>query len=452
VVAVDYRLLMSTAHYAADTLPGYWPSGPIPPEEVALRLVSAPLTETLPRLSAALAPIIAHRALAELSPACPYSPFQTYGDLPTGAATLTSRDVAALQPRVAATGTYQGRADAFGADARVVVMASGQTDPAALLVIVCADSAPVPAYAIATASTLWNLLTAHRVGMQADLDPAALNVSRAVAAARASTLAELGDAHAAALAAILGVLRDRALRPADTVARATDLALTALADLRERGELDQAFSDQRAGEAFDRLATSLRRSLRPRGVRLDLRRPSADDGADRMLPHDVAAAAAATLRAVAHTMLESPDESAASAVTRIHLSWTITDADLHATIRDNGAGVMPRRSLDARHILERLTPLGGRLHVEAIPDWGTTITIVLPLSTHAERVSLLSHLTSRELDVLTRIAHGQRNRHIALDLNLSESTIKFHVARIFDKLGVASRGEAAALAHRAGAA
>ena len=125
---------------------------------------------------------------------------------------------------------------------------------------------------------------------------------------------------------------------------------------------------------------------------------------------------------------------------------------IHATIRDNGPGIMPHRSLEARHVLERLAPLGGRLHVEAIPDWGTTVTIVVPLAANPERVSVLDHLTSRELDVLTRIAHGQRNRHIALDLHLSESTVKFHVARIFNKLGVASRGEAAAVAHRAGLA
>ena len=47
---------------------------------------------------------------------------------------------------------------------------------------------------------------------------------------------------------------------------------------------------------------------------------------------------------------------------------------------------------------------------------------------------------------------GRRNRDIAAELHISESTVKFHVANILDELGVGSRGEAAALAHEWGAA
>lgn len=46
-----------------------------------------------------------------------------------------------------------------------------------------------------------------------------------------------------------------------------------------------------------------------------------------------------------------------------------------------------------------------------------------------------------------RLARGRRNRDIAEELHISEATVKVHVAKIFDKLGVSSRGEAAALAH-----
>ncbi|MEH0554004.1 response regulator transcription factor [Streptomyces sp. B21-101] len=48
------------------------------------------------------------------------------------------------------------------------------------------------------------------------------------------------------------------------------------------------------------------------------------------------------------------------------------------------------------------------------------------------------------------IWRGRRNRHIAEELHISENTVKFHVTNILDKLGVASRGEAAALAHTCG--
>lgn len=59
-------------------------------------------------------------------------------------------------------------------------------------------------------------------------------------------------------------------------------------------------------------------------------------------------------------------------------------------------------------------------------------------------------LTPRELDVLQRIAQGLPNKTIAADLGISEHTVKFHVGSIFEKLGVASRSEAVAVAARRG--
>ncbi|WP_345409919.1 response regulator transcription factor [Nonomuraea salmonea] len=38
------------------------------------------------------------------------------------------------------------------------------------------------------------------------------------------------------------------------------------------------------------------------------------------------------------------------------------------------------------------------------------------------------------------MALGHRNRAIAARLNISENTVKFHVANILGKLGVSSRG------------
>ena len=59
-------------------------------------------------------------------------------------------------------------------------------------------------------------------------------------------------------------------------------------------------------------------------------------------------------------------------------------------------------------------------------------------------------LTSRELDVLGLLAEGRSNRQIAGALFISVKTAGVHVSSILSKLGVASRGEAAAAAHRLG--
>ncbi|MCZ4096464.1 MULTISPECIES: LuxR C-terminal-related transcriptional regulator [Streptomyces] len=48
------------------------------------------------------------------------------------------------------------------------------------------------------------------------------------------------------------------------------------------------------------------------------------------------------------------------------------------------------------------------------------------------------------------LVRGHRNRAIAEDLHISESTVKFHVANILNKLDVDTRGEAAALARSGG--
>lgn len=51
-------------------------------------------------------------------------------------------------------------------------------------------------------------------------------------------------------------------------------------------------------------------------------------------------------------------------------------------------------------------------------------------------------LTERELDVLQRMIQGMTNPQIAKSLNISISTVKFHVGAIFKKMNVTTRTEA----------
>jgi DNA-binding CsgD family transcriptional regulator len=61
-------------------------------------------------------------------------------------------------------------------------------------------------------------------------------------------------------------------------------------------------------------------------------------------------------------------------------------------------------------------------------------------------------LTSREVEVLRLVADGRSNGQIAEELFISRKTASVHVSNILSKLGVATRVEAAALAHRRGLA
>jgi DNA-binding CsgD family transcriptional regulator len=57
-------------------------------------------------------------------------------------------------------------------------------------------------------------------------------------------------------------------------------------------------------------------------------------------------------------------------------------------------------------------------------------------------------LTACELEVLRLVAARRNNREIAAELFISPKTAGVHVPNILGKLGTASRGEAAATAHR----
>ena len=56
------------------------------------------------------------------------------------------------------------------------------------------------------------------------------------------------------------------------------------------------------------------------------------------------------------------------------------------------------------------------------------------------------HLTDRELEVLVLLAEGLTNQQSAAKLSISQSTLKFHMNNIYQKLGVQTRSEALVLA------
>lgn len=61
-------------------------------------------------------------------------------------------------------------------------------------------------------------------------------------------------------------------------------------------------------------------------------------------------------------------------------------------------------------------------------------------------------LTGKELAVLRLVGRGLTNKEICRYTKLSENTVKTHLRRIFDKLGVSNRAEAATMALRRGLA
>ena len=60
----------------------------------------------------------------------------------------------------------------------------------------------------------------------------------------------------------------------------------------------------------------------------------------------------------------------------------------------------------------------------------------------------LEILTRRELEILTQVAGGMFNKEIAINLNISERTVKNHISNIFKKIDVSDRTQAAVFAIR----
>lgn len=59
-------------------------------------------------------------------------------------------------------------------------------------------------------------------------------------------------------------------------------------------------------------------------------------------------------------------------------------------------------------------------------------------------------LTTREVEVLTAVVRGDRNKEIALQLGVTERTVKAHLTNIYNKLGVDSRAAAVSIAIQRG--
>ncbi|HEX8760920.1 MAG: response regulator transcription factor [Actinomycetota bacterium] len=69
---------------------------------------------------------------------------------------------------------------------------------------------------------------------------------------------------------------------------------------------------------------------------------------------------------------------------------------------------------------------------------------------HAPTPAEMAQLTPREREVLTLMARGMSNADVAVELFISEATVKTHLARVMMKLGVREKAQAVAAAYQTG--
>lgn len=183
-----------------------------------------------------------------------------------------------------------------------------------------------------------------------------------------------------------------------------------------RSLLDVADGITVAGEAADGPeALSLAGSLRPGLVLLDLKLPGPDG-----------IAVLSELRAAGHRVLV--------------LTSATEPARARQAVHAGAAGVL-YKDIDPDALVRAIRAVhDGQLLLA--PEAAAAVTVGEPRTRDP--------LTSREREVLTRIADGRSNREIARALGVSEKTVKAHVSSVLAKLGVQDRTQAAVYAVRHG--
>jgi DNA-binding CsgD family transcriptional regulator/tetratricopeptide (TPR) repeat protein len=122
----------------------------------------------------------------------------------------------------------------------------------------------------------------------------------------------------------------------------------------------------------------------------------------------------------------------------------------YALLRAAAAGAAAGNRDAAAPRLQQAAELAGQLRAEPLLQQVSQLArrARIEITGGSRAAAAPFGLTGRELEVLRLVAAGRGNREIAAVLFISPKTVSVHVSNILGKLGVASRGEAAATAHR----
>ncbi|MFE7718543.1 LuxR C-terminal-related transcriptional regulator [Nocardia rhizosphaerihabitans] len=399
-------------------------------------VVDGPLVDIAVRLSRCLAERWPHLALVIFTRECSGRPRKV-----AGPAEIVDRiaiaELEELKAAIEPADSYAGEAVLAGARRWVWAVRDRSNT---LLVLIPRKREPVPRREELAAAFG---MVATSIGQQVtQASPDYLAESRAASTARARAISELTAAHEAVLAGLLVTLRAPALDDRRARAAATSAASDALIALRSGEAADRALTEEPPAAAFERLHREIEPLLHRRAITAEFEAPPVDG---RRLPGEVAHGARAMTQSAVLVFTAQPD------LDRLRIAWTSDGDVLVVDIRDSAAGQLDTAAVT--HSLEgRARTLRAELDIEVLPGWGSRVRLRIPLNppiAAAEQAELNS-LNRREREVLARVATGARNKAIAQDLGIAESTVKFHVAGLLKKLAVSSRGEAAVIGMRVG--
>ncbi len=122
----------------------------------------------------------------------------------------------------------------------------------------------------------------------------------------------------------------------------------------------------------------------------------------------------------------------------IVLSVDTAEESVHLAMEKGAGGYLPKTSSRKELLMAIRRVAGGGIYLTE------------ELKAVLRRRRVLPNLTDRELTVLKRVAAGDPNKLIAASLGISETTVKVHLSRVFDKLDVQDRTSATTVALQRG--
>jgi DNA-binding NarL/FixJ family response regulator len=130
------------------------------------------------------------------------------------------------------------------------------------------------------------------------------------------------------------------------------------------------------------------------------------------------------------------------------LTMSEDDDSLFAAMRAGARGYLPKDA-DSEDLVRaiRAVAVGEVIFGESI---ATRLQAFFKADRARPAASPFPELTDREDEVLELIARGQSNAEIARRLEISDKTVRNHVANVFNKLRVADRSQAIVRAREAG--
>ena len=156
--------------------------------------------------------------------------------------------------------------------------------------------------------------------------------------------------------------------------------------------------------------------------------------------------------------LRMPGMDGLEAIERIHTEWPQVAVVILTTYNEDDLMIRGLRAGAHGYLLKDtsrealLDAVRAAARGETLLQPGIMTRVLSHVESAPHRVQPRGgiELTAREIEVLTAVARGERNKEIAARLNIAERTVKAYLDSIYNKLGVDSRAAAVSLATQRG--